>query len=188
MQTAEPSCCSWSWSWGWGKERQGARAASLSHSSPSLWGSERSSAPGPPTTLHAIPPATLPQPGAAHVYSVAPRHPHVAPQPPVSRPSTHTPSPAHLAVLDEANEMFKAIVAEEGGLEHWPVLAGQHHGDGVCGGVEGQSCPIPSQQYLQSALNLPPCTAQSNLPIVTWAFTSQDHLPKNLGVHTHRAC
>ena len=46
--------------------------------------------------------------------------------------------PAHLAVLDEANKVFKAIVAEEGGLQHWPVLTCQHHGDGVCGEVKGQ--------------------------------------------------
>lgn len=50
----------------------------------------------------------------------------------------HAPrrNPTHLAVLDEANKMLKAIVAKEGGLQHWPVLTCQHHGDGICAGVE----------------------------------------------------
>lgn len=101
------------------------------------------------------------------------------------RPS---PGPAHLAVLDETSKVFKAIVAEEGGLQHWPVLACQHHGDGICGRVKGQPCLIPFQQHLQSALNLLPHTAQSSLSIITWAFVSWDNFPKSLGAHTHRAC
>lgn len=51
--------------------------------------------------------------------------------------------PTHLAVLNEPSEVFKAIVAEEGGLQHWPVFTCQHHGDGICRSVKGQALLRP---------------------------------------------
>lgn len=139
IQTAEPSSCPQTWGWGRGNKGPGQ-----------LWPSTHSSSgyrailsSGPPTALQAIPPAALLQAGAAQVCSAAPGSPSLWFQ-----PSTPSMGPAHLAVLDEANKVFKAVVAEEGGLEHWPVLTRQHQGDGVCGGsrISPASSP-PSSTY-----------------------------------------
>lgn len=114
---APPACPS---TWDYRKGKQGTKPL---HKSPPLpWDPE------PSCTLaqaQVLPPhqpwATVPQP---HADSFA---------------SELALACTHLAVLDKASEVFKAIVAEEGGLENWPVLADQHHGDGICGRGKGES-------------------------------------------------
>ena len=108
---------------------------------PSSYGVQSILTPGPPTEEQATPPAQPIQPVCSASTRGAPSLWFQAPD----------LGPAHLAVLDEANQVFKAVVAEEGGLQHWPVLARQHHGDGICGGVKGQPRQASCQQHLWSA-------------------------------------
>lgn len=62
----------------------------------------------------------------------------------------------YLAVLEEADDVLEAVVAEKDGLEDRPVLTAQHGRDGIYGEVEPAQrpprvpSPIPVPNHLPS--------------------------------------
>ena len=79
---------------------------------------------------------------------------------PISKPNPavcrHGAALRYLAVLEEADDVLKAVIAQEDGLQDRPVITAQHGRDGIYNGQSGEHGSAPTLT--------PPCSPNPNLP------------------------